>query len=105
MSGRRGHAGTITYLIESFDMRALRRLAPYLKPHTRRFVQACLIMFAVAGLNGATVYVVGPAVNQLFEKTDPRKLLLVVLAIPVIFFLKLVVTYTQGYLMSWLSQK
>ena len=86
-------------------MKALRRLAPYLKPHARRFVQACLIMFAVAALNGATVYIVGPAVNQLFEKTDPQKLLLVVAAIPVIFFLKLVVTYTQGYLMSWLSQK
>ena len=85
-------------------MTAFRRLAPYLKPYRVRITWAFVVMFCVAGLNGATVWLVNPAINQVFAKADPTMLWKVVALIPAVFFLKLVFMYSQSYLMSWLSQ-
>jgi ATP-binding cassette, subfamily B, bacterial MsbA len=86
-------------------MGSVRRLLPYVRPYRARFVQACFVMLAVASLNGASVWIVNPAINQVFAKADPAMLWKVVALIPTIFFLKLIFTYAQSYLMSWLSQK
>lgn len=86
-------------------MHTLRLLLPYLRPYRARFAQACLVMVGVAALNGASVWIVNPAINQVFAKADPAMLWKVVALIPTIFFLKLIFTYAQSYLMSWLSQK
>ncbi len=86
-------------------MSSLKRLAPYLRPHKVRFIQACFVMVAVAALNGGTVWVVKPAVDRVFVNKDAAMLWGVVVLIPALFFLKMIVTYTQSYLMSWLGQK
>ena len=92
-------------LSEGIGVHTAKRLAPYLRPYKARIAWAFVVMIAVAALNGATVWIVNPAINQVFVKTDPGKLLWVVLLIPTIFLAKLIVTYTQSYLMSWLSQR
>lgn len=86
-------------------MRNIRRLKPYLAPHKLRFLEACVVMVFVAIFNGAMVWLLKPVVDYVFIKKDPRMLLEVVLSIPVIFIVKMVFTYTQGYLMSYLGQK
>ena len=86
-------------------MNTVRRLLPYLKQHRVRFIQASLVMVVVAALNGATVWVLKPAVDYVFVRKDPKMLLLVTGIIPAIFFLKLLFQYTQSYLMSYLGQK
>lgn len=86
-------------------MTAFERLKPYLRPHLGRCLQACLVMIAVAALNGATVWVVKPAVDYVFVNKNEAMLWGVVVLIPVVFFLKMVFTYTQSYLMAWLGQK
>ena len=86
-------------------MNAVRRLLPYFKEHRVRFIQACLVMVVVAGLNGGTVWILKPAVDYVFVRKDPKMLLLVTALIPTIFLLKLVFQYTLAYLMSYLGQK
>lgn len=86
-------------------MNAFYRLKPYLRPHRRRFIQACLVMLAVASLNGATIYVLKPAIDTVFVQKDMRMLYGVIALIPLIFFLKMIFTYIQSYLMSYLGQK
>ena len=90
---------------ESADKKALKRLARYVAPHRTRLIQACGVMVVVAALNGAMVKVLGPVTNSLFVGSTPEELRRVALAIPVIFFFKLVFQYTQSYLMSWLGQR
>ena len=87
-------------------MESLKRLKPYLAEHKTRFLQACLVMVAVALLNGATAWVLKPAINAIFaHQGDYRLLWSVVLAIPAIFFLKLVITYIQTYLINYIGQR
>ena len=86
-------------------MKSLKRLLPYLHEHRARFLQVCLVMVAVAALNGATVYILKPGINSIFERKDPRLLLLVVAAIPAIFFLKLILVYAQTYLINYIGQR
>lgn len=92
-------------LRQGIGLDTARRLAPYLRPYVPRIIWAFIVMILVAALNGLMVWIVNPAINGVFVKTDPSKLLWIVLAIPAIFFLKLIVTYAQSYLMSWLSQR
>jgi subfamily B ATP-binding cassette protein MsbA len=82
-----------------------RRLLPYFRPHRLRFVQACLVMAVVAALNGAMVWVLKPTINTIFDRKDPALIGWVLLAIPAVFFLKMVFTYAQSYLMSYIGQK
>src|SRR3989338_5743590 len=86
-------------------MEVFLRLKPYLRPHRRRFFQACLVMFAVAALNGATIYVLKPAIDKVFIQKALTMLYGVIALIPLIFFLKMIFTYIQSYLMSYLGQK
>ena len=86
-------------------MKSLQRLIPYLRDHRARFLQVCLVMVAVAALNGATVYVLKPGINSIFERKDPTLLAAVALAIPAIFFLKLVLVYIQTYLINYIGQR
>ena len=55
-------------------MNNIRRLIPYLAPHKRRFIQACFVMFGVAILNGASVWVLKPAVDYVFVSKDMKVL-------------------------------
>ena len=86
-------------------MNGVERLRPYLAPHRGRFIQACVVMFFVAILNGLSVWILKPAVDYVFISRDPQMLKTLVAVIPLVFFLKMILTYTQSYLMSWLGQR
>ncbi|MBI5209084.1 MAG: ABC transporter ATP-binding protein [Elusimicrobia bacterium] len=86
-------------------MNSLARLAPYVLPHRTRFLQACCAMLGVALLNGLSVWLLKPAVDYVFISKETATLKLLVAAIPLAFFLKMVIQYTQSYLMSWLGQR
>ena len=81
-------------------MAPLRRLLPYLRPHRARFLLVFLVMAAVAGLNGATIWALRLALNAVCDRKDPRLLLAVVALIPAFFFLKMLLSFAQTYLMS-----
>ncbi|MEK7656981.1 MAG: ABC transporter ATP-binding protein, partial [Elusimicrobiota bacterium] len=66
---------------------------------------AGLAMVLVSGFNGATVWLLKPVVDKVFIQRDARMLRWVLLAVPVLFFCKMVLNYTQVYLMCWISQK
>lgn len=86
-------------------MHSLRRLKPFLRPYYPRFAQACVVMLGVAILNGVSVWILKPAVDYVFIKKDPNTLKILTALIPAVFFVKMVLSYTQSYLMSWLGQK
>ncbi|MBI5622939.1 MAG: ABC transporter ATP-binding protein [Elusimicrobia bacterium] len=86
-------------------MNSIKRLLPYLAPHKTRFLQASVIMVCVALVNGLSVWLLKPAVDFVFINADIKKLKLLVAAIPLVFLLKMVLQYTQSYLMSWLGQR
>ena len=87
-------------------MNGVERLRPYLAPHRGRFIQACVVMFFVAILNGLSVWILKPAVDYVFISRDPQMLKTLVAVIPLlVFLLKMILHYTQSYLMSWLGQR
>lgn len=86
-------------------MNNVRRLWPYLAPHSTRFLQACLVMLGVATLNSLSVWLLQPIVDHVLVSKQTELLYGLVLLIPTVFFLKMVLTYIQSYLMSWLGQR
>lgn len=83
----------------------VRRLWPYLAPHRLRFLQACLVMLGVAALNSLTVWMLQPIVDHVLISKQPELLYGLVALIPTVFFVKMILTYIQSYLMSWLGQR
>jgi len=84
---------------------SLKRLLPYLAPHKTRLMQAIVAMMFVALFNGGSVYLLKPIVDNASSLKDEKHLLFVVLLLPTLFLFKLVVQYTQSYLMSYIGQK
>ena len=106
---------------------SLLRILPYLRPHRRTLGYASLAMCAMALLNGATPLLGKLMGGDAIRITPDHLLLLTVslphilpeqvititlarlplllLVIPLLFLLKLVVQYTQSYLMSFVSQR
>ncbi|MFA5162401.1 MAG: ABC transporter ATP-binding protein [Elusimicrobiales bacterium] len=81
------------------------RLLPYLRPHRRRLMQASLAMTATAAINGGASLLLKPVVDGFSSFRDQKQLFVIVILLPAIFLLKLLFQYTQGYLMSFISQK
>jgi len=86
-------------------MRALRRLLRYVKPYKGRIAWAVGAMMIVAAFNGASVLLLKPVVDKVFIARDFRMLWIAAAAVPVIILFKVVVSYVQSYMMSWLGQK
>jgi subfamily B ATP-binding cassette protein MsbA len=85
--------------------RTVRRLWPYLRPFKKRLIQAVLVMIGVAILNGATVWILKPAIDNVFVARDLTKLYLIVVLIPILFLLKFIFSYALAYLLNYLTQK
>ncbi len=86
-------------------MENIRRMLPYLKEHRMRLFYAALAMLGVAGFNLVYIYSVRPLVDNIGNLKNSGQLLWVVCLIPVLFFLKMLVQYTQSYLMSDIGQR
>ncbi|HVA67268.1 MAG TPA: ABC transporter transmembrane domain-containing protein [Elusimicrobiota bacterium] len=86
-------------------MKSVKRLIPYLKPYWVRFIEACFVMVGVALLSGAMVAILEPAVNNVLIKKDVHMAYIITGLIPLIFFMKMILSYAQSYLMSYLGQR
>ena len=81
------------------------RLVSYLRPYKLRFFQATLAMAAAASIQGLSVYILKPVIDNIFIMKQYSMLMTVVFLLPALFLIKLAAAYTQAYLMSWISQK
>jgi len=82
-----------------------RRLLPYLRPYRLRFAQAAAAMVVVAAVNGATIYLLKPIIDQALISKDFHWLWLAIFGVPALIALKTVAGYVQNYLMSWIGQR
>jgi subfamily B ATP-binding cassette protein MsbA len=62
-------------------------------------------MVLVSVFNGATVWLLKPVVDKVFIQRDMAMLRFMLILIPLVFFCKMVLNFTQVYLMSWISQR
>ncbi|MBI5244606.1 MAG: ABC transporter ATP-binding protein [Elusimicrobia bacterium] len=86
-------------------MNVARRLLPYVRPYRLRFIQAAAAMVVVAAVNGATVYLLKPIIDQALISKDFRWLWLAIVGVPALIALKTAAGYVQNYLMSWIGQR
>jgi subfamily B ATP-binding cassette protein MsbA len=83
----------------------VRALIVYLKPYKSRLVQAAISMIVLAGIKNAVIYISGPVIQGVFINKDMHMLHLIVLGLPALLILRMLVEYSNGYLMSWVGQK
>jgi len=97
---------TQTTHLEKDRFRTLvRALIVYLKPYKARLIQAAVSMIVLAAIKNVTIYISGPVVKGVFLDKDMHMLRMIVIGLPFLFLLRMMVEYTNGYLMSWLGQK
>jgi subfamily B ATP-binding cassette protein MsbA len=82
-----------------------RALLEYLKPHKVRLFQAAVSMIVLAAIKNAVIYISGPVIQGVFVNKDMSMLRLIVIALPGLFVLRMLVEYTNAYLMSWVGQR
>ena len=80
-------------------------LIQYLKPHKVRLFQAAVSMIVLAAIKNAVIYISGPVIQGVFVNKDMSMLRLIVIALPGLFVLRMLVEYTNAYLMSWVGQR
>ncbi|MBI5744195.1 MAG: ABC transporter ATP-binding protein [Elusimicrobia bacterium] len=83
----------------------VKALVQYLKPYKGRLLQAAGSMIVLAAIKNAVIYISGPIIQGVFVNKDMRLLQLIVMGLPVLFVLRMLVEYTNAYLMSWVGQK
>lgn len=86
-------------------MSVRRRLLRYVQPYLGRFGWACLAMAGVSAINGLGILLLKPIVDEVFIAKDLRMLALAVAGVPLLVALKVVASYIQNYLMSWIGQR
>lgn len=84
-------------------MNLYKRFSQYLKPYTRRFIQAGFSMICVALLTTATIWLIRTMVDQVLIAKNLNKLFFVAGVIPLIYLAKGIFSYIQNYLMNYIS--
>jgi subfamily B ATP-binding cassette protein MsbA len=59
----------------------------------------------LAAIKNAVIYISGPVIQGVFVNKDMSMLRLIVIALPGLFVLRMLVEYTNAYLMSWVGQR
>jgi len=80
-------------------------LLRYLKPYKVRLLQAAASMIVLAAIKNAVIYISGPVIQGVFFNKDMNLLRTIVIALPALFVLRMLVEYTNAYLMSWVGQR
>lgn len=83
----------------------IKALIAYMKPYKSRMAQAAVSMIALAAIKNAVIYISGPIIQGVFVNKDMHMLRMIVIGLPILFVLRMVVEYTNAYLMSWVGQK
>ncbi|MBI1847684.1 MAG: ABC transporter ATP-binding protein [Candidatus Rokubacteria bacterium] len=82
-----------------------RRLFPYMRPHLPMLVLGGLLALVVSAMEGATAWLVKPAMDEIFIRRDTTMLKLIPLALLAIEIVKGVARYLQSYLMAAVGEK
>jgi subfamily B ATP-binding cassette protein MsbA len=82
-----------------------RRLFVYLKPHVVTLVVGSLLALVVSAMEGATAWLVKPAMDDIFIRRDTLMLKLIPLALLIVYVVKGVARYLQSYLMAAIGEK
>jgi ATP-binding cassette, subfamily B, bacterial MsbA len=82
-----------------------KRLWKYVKPYSSRLIWAALFMVGVAVFTTSSMWILKYVIDRIFIEKNTQMLLYISLALPVIFLLKGICAYGQGYLMSYIGQK
>ncbi len=80
-------------------------LIKYLRPYKARLLQAAVSMIVLAAIKNAVIYISGPVIQGVFVNKDMHMLRLIVIGLPLLFTLRMLVEYANGYLMSWVGQR
>jgi len=83
----------------------VRALLQYLKPHKVRLAQAAVSMIVLAVIKNAVIYISGPVIKGVFMDKNMDLLRMIVIGLPFLFVLRMMVEYTNAYLMSWIGQR
>jgi ATP-binding cassette, subfamily B, bacterial MsbA len=82
-----------------------RKLWVYVKPYYSRLLWATLFMIGVALFTTASMWILKYVIDRIFIEKNVQMLLIISLSLPLIFLLKGICSYGQGYLMSYIGQK
>ena len=91
---------------ETGTWQILKRLfANYIRPHLGRLAIAIMFMIMAAGTEGATAWLLDPAIDYLFLDKREDMLILIPLAIIGVMVLKAVASYGQDVMMNYIGQR
>lgn len=82
-----------------------RIITTYVRDHLGRLGLAVIFMIIAAATEGATAYLLDPAVKSLFMDKDPQMLILIPVAVIIVMLIKTVSTYGQAVLMSSIGER
>ncbi len=89
--------------MKGFDM--YKRLwKVYMKPYMKVFIVTVILSLMVGGLTAATAWLIKPALDRIFINKDKTMLYLIPAGVLVLYFLKGVCSYFQGYSMAYLGE-
>ncbi|PKL90549.1 MAG: lipid A export permease/ATP-binding protein MsbA [Candidatus Goldiibacteriota bacterium HGW-Goldbacteria-1] len=90
-------------------MKTYLRMLQYVKPYLARIIIALCVMVITAGLTAASFYVIKPVIDKILANPDKAEALryirLLPIAVILIYALKGVFLYIQGYLINWIGNK
>ncbi|MBN1385328.1 MAG: ABC transporter ATP-binding protein [Elusimicrobia bacterium] len=86
-------------------MKIVKRLFSYLRPYKAKFVNAVLCMIMVAVFQSALMYLIKPAIDEIFRAKNVKLILPIVSGIIVASFFKFIFAYFQSYILSWIGQR
>jgi subfamily B ATP-binding cassette protein MsbA len=90
-------------------METYKRLLQFVKPYTKRLMITMFVMVGTALLTAASFYVIKPVIDKILANPDKAEAVkyirMLPIAIIVIYALKGVFTYAQGYLINWIGNK
>jgi subfamily B ATP-binding cassette protein MsbA len=86
-------------------MTIYRRMLEYVRPYTGRLFLAMFFMVGVSAFHGSIAFLVKPALDDIFIRKDASRLALIPLLVLVVYLVKAVFEFSQGYLMSGVGQR
>ncbi|MBI5787724.1 MAG: lipid A export permease/ATP-binding protein MsbA [Candidatus Schekmanbacteria bacterium] len=87
------------------SVKLYKRLWPYIIPHLAKIIFAMLLALLISGAEGATAWLVKPALDDIFLKKSLFMLKILPLAVVVIYVIKGFARFGQAYLMHWVGER
>lgn len=78
----------------------IKRIFRHVMPYKKRIILAGLCSLIISGLNGSLAWLVKPAVDEVFVKSNKLLLITISIAVLIVFLLRGIFTFSQNYLMK-----